>query len=134
AEAARERRTVEQRTLSLAEAHPVRGIGNGQDRRVTPQPWAVEGRRPGPAQRLQIVLELEQSVTALALEPVAERVALAAIDAGQRGGERADHARFPKRWSITNSITSSRCRSVCSFSARRCAFTPISRASSACAR
>ena len=121
--------SVQQRRVALAERDPVGGIGDRQYGGVAPQAAATQAGGPLAAEPVEVVGELEQAAAALALQGIAKGDGGAAVDAGQPAGQRLGHHGAPRAW-ITLSISSTRCRSVCSASARRRALSPMARASS----
>ena len=124
-----EPRTVEQRRGALAEGDALGRIGDRQHRGVAPQAGAAQAAGAVAPQAVEVVDQLEQTAALVALQPVAERVDGAAVDAGQMARQRLG-VHFPKRSWMTASISSTRWRRVCSASARRRALAPIARASS----
>src|SRR6185503_15081882 len=102
-------------------------IVDGQHGGVAPEPAALQQRGATAAHGLDVVAQLEESVTGRALKPVSERMVAPALDAREPDGERLRHAR-PHRSRSVETISSSRWRSVCSARARRRALSPMARA------
>src|SRR5687768_5068597 len=106
----------------------MRGIRDWQHGRVPPQSRARKKRGPRAAERIEVVAQLEEAAALFALQAIAERVDGAAVDADQILRERSRHRRPNRSWT-SDTISSTRCRSVCSASARWRALAPMARAS-----